>query len=135
MIDNFSKFCWTVPLENKNAQATKVTFEKIPLGSKISPNLIETNRVKEIFSKIFTYFSNRNNIKRYSRYSSLGAVFPERLNRTIRDLPKKAVFERGDTIWNVVLPTLRKQYNIRIQTSTKLTPIQASLKKNERYVY
>ena len=30
---------------------------------------------------------------------------------------------------------MTKQYNIRIHSSTKLTPIQASLKKNEIYVY
>ena len=34
-----------------------------------------------------------------------------------------------------VLPTITKQYNIRIHSSTKLTPIQASLKKNEGFVY
>ena len=30
---------------------------------------------------------------------------------------------------------MTKQYNNRIHSSTKLTPIQASLKKNEGYVY
>ena len=118
MIDTFSKFCWTVPLKNKNAHTTKDTFEKTPVGSKVSPNLIETNRGKEFFGKSFTYFSNRDNIKRYSRYISLGAVFAERLNRTIRHLLKKAVFERGDKIWNVVLPTPTKHYIIRIHSST-----------------
>ena len=29
----------------------------------------------------------------------------------------------------------QKKYNNRVHTSTKLTPIQASLKKNESYVY
>ena len=30
---------------------------------------------------------------------------------------------------------MTKQYNNRVHTSTKLTPIQSSLKKNEGYVY
>ena len=34
-----------------------------------------------------------------------------------------------------MLPKITKQYNDRIHSSTKLTPIQASLKKNEGYVY
>ena len=34
-----------------------------------------------------------------------------------------------------ILPIITKQYNNRIHSSTKLTPIQASLKKNEGYVY
>ena len=78
---------------------------------------------------------NKNNIKIYSRSSSYGAVFAERFNRTIRDLLKKIVFEQGDAKWVDILPTITKQYNNRIHSSTKLTPIQASLKKNEGYVY
>ena len=34
-----------------------------------------------------------------------------------------------------ILPTITKHYNNRIHSSTKLTPIQAGLKKNEGYVY
>ena len=33
------------------------------------------------------------------------------------------------------MPIIAKQYNNRTHSSTKLTPIQASLKKNEGYVY
>ena len=43
-------------------------------------------------------------------------------------------FEKGDVNWIDILPTKTKQYN-RIYSSTKLTPIQANLKKNEGYVY
>ena len=34
-----------------------------------------------------------------------------------------------------VIPTITKQYNIRIFSSAKLTSKQASLKKNEEYFY
>ena len=134
-IDNFSKFGWTSPLKNKNAQTIKDSFENILTSSKRSPNLIETDRGKEFYNNIFQEFLNKNNIKLYSRNSSYGAVFAERFNRTIRDLLKKPVFEKGDGNWIDVLPTITKQYNNRIHSSTKLTPIQASLKKNEGYVY
>ena len=33
------------------------------------------------------------------------------------------------------MQTITKQYNNRVHSSTKITPIQASLKKNEGYVY
>ena len=48
---------------------------------------------------------------------------------------KKPVFEKGDGNWIDVLQTITKQYNYRVHSSTKLTPVQASLKKNEGYVY
>ena len=135
VIDNFSKFGWTSPLKNKNAQTIKDSFEKILLSSKRKPNLIETDRGKEFYNNIFQDFLNKNDIKLYSRNSSYGAVFAERFNRTIRDLLKKPVFEKGDGNWIDALPTITKQYNNRVHSSTNLTPIQASMKKNEGFVY
>ena len=98
-IDNFSKFGWTIPLKNKNAQTIKDSFETILINSKRKPNLIETDRGKEFYNNIFQDFLNKNNIKLYSRNTYLGAVFAERFNRTIRDLLKKIVFEQGDGNW------------------------------------
>ena len=77
---------------------------------------------------------NNNNNKLYSRNSLFGSVFTERSKRTINDLLKKPVFESGGGNWVDVLLTKTKQYNKRTPSSTKLTPIQASLKKNG-YVY
>ena len=134
-IDNFSKFGWTKPLKNKNAQTIKNSFENILINSKRKPNLIELDRGKEFHTNIFQDFLNENNIKIYSRNSSNGAVFAERFNRTIRDLLKKIVFEQGDAKWIDILPTITKQYNNRVHSSTKLSPKDASLKKNEGYVY
>ena len=134
-IDNFSKYGWTVPLKNKNAQTKKDSFEKVLISSKRKPNLIESDRGKEFYNNIFQDFLNKNNIKLYSRNSSYGAVFAERFNRTIRDLLKRPVFEKGDGNWIDVLQTITNQYNNKVHSSTKLTPIQASLKKNECYVY
>ena len=122
-------------MKNKKAQTIKDSFENILKSSKRSPNLIESDRGKEFYNNIFQEFLNKNKIKLYSRNSSYGAVFAERFNRTIRDLLKKIVFEQSDAKWLDVLPTITKQYNNRIHSSTKLTPIQASLKKNEGYLY
>ena len=134
-IDNLCKFGWTVPLKNKNAQTIKDSFENILISSKRKPNLIETDRGKEFYNNIFQDYLNKNNIKLYSRNSSYGAVFAERFNRTIRDLLKKIVFENGDANWIDVLPTITKQYNNKVHSSTKLSPKDASLKKNEGLVY
>ena len=135
IIDTFSKFGWTVPLKNKNALTIKDFFENILISSKRKPNLIETDRGKEFYNNIFQDLLNKNNIGLYPRNSSSGSVFAERFNRTIGDLLKRPVFEKGDGNWIDVLQTIMKYYNIRIRSSTKLTPIQASLEKNEGYVY
>ena len=134
-IDNFSKYGWTIPLKNKNSQTIKDSFEKILINSERKPNLLESDRGKEFYNNIFQDYLNKNNIKLYSRNSSYGAVFAERFNRTIRDLLKKIFFENGDANWIDVLQTITKQYNNKIHSSTKLSPKNASLKKNEGFVY
>ena len=135
VLDNFSKYGWTAPLKNKNAQTIKDSFENFLINSKRKPNLIESDRGKEFYNNIFQDFLNKNDIKHYSRNSSYDAVFAERFNRTIRDLLKKIVFEQGDANWIDILQSITKQYNNRVHSSTKLSPKDASLKKNEGYVY
>ena len=126
-IDNFSKFRWTIPLK-KNTETMKDSFENILKSSKRKSNLFETDQGIEFCNNIFHKFFN-NNIKHYSRNGSFGSFFAERFNRSIRGLLKKLVFEKGESSWIDVLPTITKQYNNRRHFSTKLTPIQASLKK------
>ena len=46
----------------------------------------------------------------------------------MRNILKKSVFEKRDGNWADVLPKSAKKYNNRKHTSSKLTPIQASLK-------
>ena len=65
----------------------------------------------------------------------MGAVFAERCNRTIRDLPKRLAFGKGDSNLIDMLPTLTKQSIDRLHTSAKSPPIKPFLKKNEGYVY
>ena len=134
VIDNFSKYGWPIPMKNKYATTNKEAFEQIVTTSKRKPNLIETDDGKEFANKIFESYLSSQNIKRYSRYTSKGAVFAERLNRTIRNLLKKPVFENGDANWVDVLDSIINKYNNTIHTSTKMTPIKASKITNQKKV-
>ena len=93
IIDNFSKFGCTIPLKNINAQTIKESFESISISSKRKPNRIESDRGKECYNNISQDLLNKNNIKIYSRNTSIGAVFAKCFSRTIRDLLIKPVFE------------------------------------------
>ena len=53
VIDNFSKFGWTIPLKGKNAQTIKDSFESIITNSKRKPNFIETDEVKNFITVDF----------------------------------------------------------------------------------
>ena len=86
-------------------------------------------------NNIFQEFLNENSIKNHWRNISVGAVFAERFNRSIRGLLRKVVFEESDAYCIDVLPTITKQYNNRVKTSTNLTTTKASLQKSEVIVY
>ena len=132
VIDNFSKFGWTISLKNKYAQSITDAFSEIIKSSNRKPNLLETDDGKEYVNKIFNDFLNNNNIKRYSRYTDKGAVFAERFNKTIRNLLKKPVFEKERADWRSELPSVIKKYIDTIHNSIKMTPVQASKKSNEK---
>ena len=116
VIYNFSKFGWTVPSNKKNAQTLTNSFKKFLINSIRKPTFIESHRGKEIYNIILENLLHNNNIKHYSRSTSLVAVFAERFDRTIRDLLKKAVFELRDGNWVDILPTVTKQYKMRIHS-------------------
>ena len=53
ILDNFSKYGWTVPLKNKNAQTIKDSFENITKSSNRSPNLLEGDRDRGFYNSMF----------------------------------------------------------------------------------
>ena len=80
-------------------------------------------------------FLNKNIIKIYSKHTAPRAVFAERVKRTIRDLVKKPVFEKGNADCLSEPPSVIKQYNNTIHHSIEMTPFQASKKSNEKKVF
>ena len=134
-IDNFSKFGWAGPLKSKSAQTITDEVSNFINKSKRKPSLIETDDGKEFVNKTFNDFLKLNDIKRYSCYTNRGAVFAEIFNRTIENSLKKPVFEKGNANWLDELPLVIKKYNNNIHHSTKMTPIDASKRKNEEEIY
>ena len=117
------------PSQKWKCSNKKDSFENIQISSKRSLDLLEGDRDKRFYNNNFQDVLNKNDVKFFSRNTSLGAVFAERFSHTIKDLLKQPVFEKGDGNWIDVLPTITKQNTNRIHSSTKFTPIQASLKK------
>ena len=107
--ENFSKFGWTIPLKNKNAQTITDPFENFMISSK-KPNFVETDCGKEFYSQIFQKFFKKNFVKLFSRKTSVGVVCAERSNKTTRNLFKRPVFKKGDSNWIDVLPAVAKQF-------------------------
>ena len=135
IIDNYSKYLWAIPLKNKYSQTITNEFSNILTTSKRKPLKIESDRGTEFYNSVFQNFLKSKNIHHFSRYTDKGPSIAERVIRTIRNLLKKPVFLAGEASWINELSPVIKQYNNTIHHSTKMTPIQASKKSNEKEVY
>ena len=135
VIDNFSKYLWAIPLKNKYSQTITNEFSNILSTSKRKPIKIESDRGSEFYNSIFQNFLKSKSIHHYSRYTDKGASIAERVIRTIRSLLKKPVFEKGNANWLSELPSVIKKYNNTIHHSTKMKPIDASRRSNQKLVY
>ena len=135
IIDNFSKYLWAIPLKNKNSQTITNEFSNIITTSKRKPIKLESDRGSEFYNSVFQNFLKNRKIHHYSRYTDKGPSIAERVIRTIRNLLKKPVFEKGKADWLSELPSVVKKYKNTIHNSTKMKPIDASKKSNEKLVY
>ena len=135
IIDNFSKYLWAIPLKNKYSQTITNEFSNILSSSKRKPLKIESDRGTEFYNSIFQNFLKSKSIQHYSRFTDKGPSIAERVIRTIRNLLKKPVFEKGNANWLSELSSVIKQYNNTIHHSIKMTPNQASKTSSERKVY
>ena len=111
VIDNFSKYLWAMPLKNKYSQTITNEFSNIITTSKRKPNKLESDRGSEFYNSIFQDFLKSKNIHHYSRYTDKGPSRAERVIRTVRNLLKKPVFEKGNVEWLSELPSVVKKYN------------------------
>ena len=134
IIDDFSNILWAIPLRNKFSKTITEEFSNILTKSRRKPLKIESDREAEFYNSIFQNFIKKN-IHHYSRFTDKGPSVAERVIRTVRNFLKKPVFLAGNADWISELPSVIKQYNNAIHSSTKMTPIQASKKSNEKIVY
>ena len=135
IIDNFTKYLRAIPLKNKYSQTITNEFSNILTTSKRKPLKVESDRGSEFYNTIFQNFLKSKNIHHFSRFTDKGPSIAERVLRTVRDLLKKPVFLAGNTDWLSELPSVIKRYNNSFHSSTKMTPIQASKKSNEKAVF
>ena len=104
IIDNFSKHLWAIPLKNKYSQTIRNEFSNIITTSKRKPLKKESDRGIEFHISIFQNFLKSKIVQHYSRFTDKGPSIAERVIRTIKNLLKKPVFEKGNADWLSELP-------------------------------
>ena len=134
VIDVFSKYGWIVPLKNKKGESVAEAFEGIfEEGRK--PDMLWTDKGSEFYNKHVKDLLTVNNIKLYSTENEEKSSVVERWNRTMKEMMWKQFTVQNSTEWVDILPKLLTKYNTTKHRSIKMTPKEASEKKNEGVVY
>ena len=128
VIDIFSKYGYLVPLKNKQgvtvADALKKIFEER------RPGKLWVDKGKEFYN---------NNVKGlveiYSTENEEKSSIVERWIRTMKEKIWKYFTDNNTYTYIDVLPDLVEDYNNTVHSSIKMTPVEASKKKNELTVW
>ena len=124
IIDNHTKYAWTIPLKDKSGKSTTTAFKSLIEKTKRKPDKIWSDRGKEFYNKTFLDFLKEQNIHIYSTHSDLKAVFVERFNRTLLDLIKEPMYIEGKACWLNHLDAAVEKYNNRVHGTIKMTPFE-----------
>ena len=141
IVDVFSKFAWAIPLKTKTGIEMTETFEKILKESGRIPKKIWSDKGKEYYNKIFLKFLKDRGIELYSVESEIKCSVAERFNRTLKEMMYRKFTELESNSdsgrspkWVKLLPELVHEYNHRVHSTIKMTPIEGSKKKNEEQI-
>ena len=135
IIDVFSKFAWAIQLKDKKGTSITNAFNNIVINDKRKPEYLWVDKGSEFYNKTFKEWLKQNDIKMYSTFNEGKAVVIERFNRTLKNIMYKQFTVQGNTQYLDMLPKLLKQYNNTKHSSIKISPVEASLKKNQGIVY
>ena len=134
VIDVFSKYGWIEPLKDKKGESITEAFKRIFKEGR-KPKFLWTDKGKEFYNKHVEELLDKNSVKLYSTENEEKSSVAERWNRTIKNKMWKQFTIQGNTQYLDILPKILSQYNNTKHKSIKMTPTEASNKKNEGIVY
>ena len=134
VLDVFSKYGWIVPLKDKKGETVTEAFKMIIKEGR-KPEYLWTDKGKEYYNKHLKDLLEKNKITLYSTENEEKSSVCEQWNRTIKTGMWKQFTAQGNTTYLDMLPKLLKHYNNTKHSSIKMTPVEASMKKNEGLVY
>ena len=134
VIDVFSKYGWIRGLKDKKTETVGKAFDDI-FKSKRKPKMFWTDKGSEFISNHFKEFLKREGIKLYHTENEEKSSVVERWNKTIKTNMWKMFTANNNTVYWDKINKLVDNYNNARHSSIKMTPVEASKKKNENKVW
>lgn len=134
VIDVFSKYGWIETLKDKKGETVSAAFKSIFKEGR-KPKYLWTDKGTEFYNKHLKEVLNKEKITLYSTENEEKSSVVERWNRTIKAKMWKQFTVQNNTVYLKILPEILKKYNNTKHSTTKMTPVEASKKKNRGTVY
>ena len=134
VIDVFSKYGWIRGLKDKKTETVSEAFDVIFEDGR-QPKMLWTDKGSEFISKHFKDFLKSKGIKLYHTENEEKSSVIERWNRTMKNKMWKMFSVNNNTVFADKIVKLVNDYNNTRHSSIKMTPVEASKKKNEKTVW
>ena len=134
VIDVFSKYGWIKPPKDKKTETVSKAFDEMFKSSKRLPKMLWTDKGSEFISKHFKEFLKTKGIKLYHTENEEKSSVDERWNKTMKNRMWKMFTVNNNTVYWDKIDKLVNDYNNARHSSIKMTPVEASKKKNENKV-
>ena len=135
VLDVFSKYAWVVPVRDKKGKTITSAFSGIINKSKRKPAYLWVDKGNEFYNSTFKDYLKENRIILYSTQNVEKSSVIERFNRTLKNKMFKEFTVQNSTVYTDILPKIVDEYNRTYHKTVKITPEEASLKKNESVAY
>ena len=123
VIDIFSKYGWLVPLKDQTGKSVASALQTIFEERK--PEKMWVDKGKEFYNKDVTSL-----VELYSTENEEKSSVVERWIRTMKEKMWKYFTDNNTNVYIDILPDLVADYNNMKHSSIKMTPVEASRKKN-----
>ena len=128
VIDVFSKYGYLLPLKDKTGKSVASALKTIFKERK--PEKMWVDKGKEFYNK-----DVKELIELYSTENEEKSSVVERWIRTMKEKMWKCFTDNNTSVYVDILPDLVEDYNNTRHSSIKMTPVEASKKKNELTVW
>lgn len=132
VICTFSKYLWAIPLKTKSSSEVKQGFEKIFKERKCES--LNFDKGTE-FRKDTEKYLNELKIKFYSTENQTKCMIVERVALTLQQIMWKYLHDKKTNRWIDNLQDFVYNYNNRVHSSIKMTPVEASKPENSLTVH
>ena len=130
----FRSYGWIRGLKDKKTETVSKAFEDI-FKSKRKPRMLWTDKGSEFITKHFKEILKKEGIRLYHTDNEEKSSVVERWNKTMKNRMWKMFTVNNNTVYWDKIDKLVNDYNNARHSSVKMSPVEASKKKNENKVW